>query len=165
MESAMEEVSLADEDGAIRQPRLWSEDGWTAEVIKNDNDDGWAVAMFKEGQTEPALIGPWTMGRDKKNPKPLDRSAFLTLVKTAGEFIGRLEQQQRARLRKDLVVGWAPERVFVSMVVVPDEDYPYAVLEARDEAGELLGRKEVEASFKFGEESVGRWIASEYTKA
>jgi hypothetical protein len=48
-------------------------------VIKND--DGWAVAMTPDGgQVEPALVGPWTMGRDKKNPKPLDSSAFNTLA-------------------------------------------------------------------------------------
>ena len=47
-------------------------------VIKNEDDDGWAVAMTPDGQAEPALVGPWTMGRDKKNPKPLDSSAFST---------------------------------------------------------------------------------------
>jgi hypothetical protein len=29
------------------------------------------------------------MGRDKKNPKPLDASAFQTLVKTASEVLRR----------------------------------------------------------------------------
>ena len=48
----------------IKQPRLWVVDGWTAKVIKNEDDDGWAVAMIKEGEPEPALVGPWTMGRD-----------------------------------------------------------------------------------------------------
>ena len=32
------------------------------------------------------------MGRDKKSPKPLDQSAFLTLVKTATEVLIRHEQ-------------------------------------------------------------------------
>ena len=53
-------------------PHLWRDDGWTARVIKNEDDDGWAVEMIKDGEPEPALVGPWTMGRDKKNPKPLD---------------------------------------------------------------------------------------------
>ena len=35
--------------------------------------------MIKDGEPEPALVGPWTMGRDKKNPKPLDGFAFSTL--------------------------------------------------------------------------------------
>lgn len=42
--------------------------------------------MVKDGETEPALVEPWTLGRDKKNPKPLDSNAFSTLVKTASEF-------------------------------------------------------------------------------
>ena len=41
--------------------------------------------MIKQGEPEPALVGPWTMGRDKKNPKPLDTAAFHTLVKTASK--------------------------------------------------------------------------------
>ncbi len=79
---------LLDPDAKIEQPRLWHDNGWTARVIKNDDDDGWAVAMTKDGAAEPALIGPWTMGRDKKNPKPLDGNAFSTLVKTASELCG-----------------------------------------------------------------------------
>ena len=69
----------------IQEPRQWQGEGWTAQVIKNEDDDGWAVAMYKDGESEPALVGPWTMGRDKKNPKPLDGNAFITLVKTASE--------------------------------------------------------------------------------
>ena len=53
---------------AIHEARLWHDNGWTARVIKNEDDDGWAVAMTPLGQAEPALVGPWTMGRDKKNP-------------------------------------------------------------------------------------------------
>ena len=64
----------------IHEPRLWRDDGWTARVIKNNDDDGWAVEMTRQGEAEPALTGPWTMGRDKKNPKPLDVNAFLSLI-------------------------------------------------------------------------------------
>ena len=60
------------EDALVQEARLWQGNGWTAKVIKNDDDEGWAVAMIKDGEPEPALVGPWTMGRDKKNPKPLD---------------------------------------------------------------------------------------------
>ena len=77
-------------DEATLNPRLMVDDGWTAKVVKNDSDDGWAVEMYKDGQSEPALVGPWTMGRDKKNPKPLDPNAFHTLVKTATEVLARL---------------------------------------------------------------------------
>ena len=32
----------------IQEARLWRDNGWTAKVIKND-DDGWAVAMTPDG--------------------------------------------------------------------------------------------------------------------
>src|ERR1700750_806149 len=83
-------------DIPIREARLWSDQGWQARVTKNGEDAGGAVAMSQDGEAEPALVGPWTMGRDKKNPKPLDTSAFNTLVKTAAEFVRRHEQQLHA---------------------------------------------------------------------
>src|SRR3954451_12014650 len=87
-----------------QEPRLWRDDGWTARVVKNEDDDGWAVEMTKDGEPEPALVGPWTMGRDKKNPKPLDPNAFNTLVKTAYEVRRRHEQHLHATLNKRVVV-------------------------------------------------------------
>jgi len=54
------------ENQVIQEARLWSDRGWTARIIKNEEDEGWAVAMIKDGHQEPALVGPWTMGRDKK---------------------------------------------------------------------------------------------------
>ena len=81
----------------VHEDRLWRDNGWTARVVKNEDDEGWAVEMIKDGEPEPALVGPWTMGRDKKNPKPLDSAAFLTLVKTAAEVIRRHEQQHARR--------------------------------------------------------------------
>ena len=59
----------------IHDPTFWRDNGWTARVIKNEDDEGWAVAMTRDGEAEPALVGPWTMGRDKKNPKPLDATS------------------------------------------------------------------------------------------
>ena len=87
-----ESADPAQEATVIHEPRLWAQKGWTARVVKNEDDDGWAVEMTPDGQAEPALIGPWTMGRDKKNPKPLDTNAFNTLVKTASEVVRRHEQ-------------------------------------------------------------------------
>jgi hypothetical protein len=117
-------------------PRLWRADGWIAKVIKNIDDDGWAVEMTREGDSEPALVGPWTMGRDKKNPKPLDTNAFHTLVKTATEVMQRHAQQRRAMLHKSTTVtDAAGARVRVDLDVVPDEDDPHAFLSAWDAAG------------------------------
>src|SRR3954453_21949479 len=90
-----------DPDELVQEARLWKGNGWTARVVKNEDDEGWAVEMVKDGEPEPALVGPWTMGRDKKNPKPLDTAAFLTLVKTAAEVIRRHEQHSHAELHKE----------------------------------------------------------------
>ena len=35
-----------DDDAPVQEPRLWQGNGWTARVIKNEDDDGWAVAMI-----------------------------------------------------------------------------------------------------------------------
>jgi maltose-binding protein MalE len=148
----------------LQEPRLWQDEHWTAHVIKNEDDDGWAVAMFKAGESEPALVGPWTMGRDKKNPKPLDGPAFITLVKTASEFVRRHEQQLHAELHQHIEVSAAAGRVAVSLDIVPDEDNPYATLSAHNEAGELLAQVRVAASFKLNRACAMAWADSRFKK-
>ena len=141
----------------VHEPRLWRDNGWTARVIKNEDDDGWAVAMTPDGQVEPALVGPWTMGRDKKNPKPLDTSAFNTLVKTAAEFVRRHEQQLQATLHREMVITHAGGRVSVTLDIEPDEENPSAMLRATDAAGEVLGEASVTPGFKLTRASAGAW--------
>lgn len=148
----------------IQEPRLWRGDGWTARVIKNEDDDGWAVAMFKDGESEPALVGPWTMGRDKKNPKPLDINAFHTLVKTAGEFVRRNEQHLHASLHQSITVTARSERVTVCLDIVPDEDNPYAMLSAKDEGDELLAEVRVAPSFKLNRSSAVAWAEGGFAR-
>ncbi len=150
--------------GATQQARLWQGDGWTARVLKNEDDDGWAVAMIKDGEPEPALIGPWTMGRDKKNPKPLDGPAFSTLVKTASEFVRRHEQQLHATLHQSLAVSSRGARVTVSLDIVPDEDNPAATLSAHDEAGGQLAQQRVSPSFKLNRVSATAWADGGFLK-
>jgi hypothetical protein len=147
-----------DDDAPVNEPRLWRANGWTARVVKNGDDDGWAVEMLKHGEPEPALVGPWTMGRDKKNPKPLDAPAFHTLVKTAAEVLRRHEQQLHALLHKNVAVSTPGGRVDVTLDIVPDEDAPYALLRAHDADGEPLGEVRVEAGFKLNAASAGAWI-------
>jgi hypothetical protein len=147
-----------------QDPKLWKADGWTARVIKNEDDDGWAVEMTCDGESEPALVGPWTMGRDKKNPKPLDASAFGVLVKTANEVLARHAQQRHAMLHRSVTVedardGVRGARTRVDLDVVPDEDEPHAILTAWDEAGEVVKRSRVGASFKLSGESARKWLA------
>ena len=148
----------------IQQPRLWHADGWTARVIKNEDDDGWAVAMVKDGDAEPALVGPWTMGRDKKNPKPLDGNAFSTLVKTASEFVRRSEQQLHASLHQSITVTAGSGRVTVCLDIVPDEDNPFAMLSAKDEGDELLAEVRVVPSFKLNRSSAVAWAEGGFAR-
>ena len=146
------------------EPRLWSDDGWTANIIKNEDDDGWAVAMTKDGAREPALVGPWTMGRDKKNPKPLDGAAFITLVKTASEFVRRQEQQQHAALHQSISGAVGSSRVTVSLDIEPDDDNPSALLTAHDDGGEQLAQVRVSPGFKLNRASAVKWAESGYPK-
>lgn len=151
-----------DEPALIQEDRVWQGQGWTARVIKNEDDDGWAVAMIKDGEPEPALVGPWTMGRDKKNPKPLDISAFHTLVKTANEVIRRHEQQLHAQLHKSTVVSTEQGELKITLDIVPDEDNPYAVLTAVDQMGEQVAQVRVQPTFKLSPSSAMTWVDNDF---
>ena len=148
----------------IHEDRLWSDGPWTARVIKNEDDDGWAVAMHLDGATEPALVGPWTMGRDKKNPKPLDTAAFNTLVKTAKEVIRRSEQQLHAQLNRNVTVNADGRRVRVALAIVPDEEGATATLSAHDEFDAELARAPVPPTFKLTVDSAQAWIAAGFER-
>jgi hypothetical protein len=148
----------------LHEPTLWRDNGWTARVIKNNDDDGWAVEMIKAGEAEPALVGPWTMGRDKRNPKPLDTAAFNTLVKTASEVLRRHEQQLHAQLHKSLFVMTPSGRVEVSLDIVPDDDDAHAVLSAVDAEGNELARVRVAANFRLSAASAAAWIDGGFVK-
>ena len=136
----------------------WKKAGWIAQVIKNDSDDGWAVAMTRIGADEPSLVGPWTMGRDKRNPKPLDASAFATLVKTASEVVRRHEQQLHAQLNKSVHITTADgQRLRVALAIVPDEEGATATLSAQDELGEEVARASAPPTFKLTPASAAAW--------
>ena len=153
-----DEASAENESASsVHEPRLWRDNGWTARVIKNEDDEGWAVAMIKDGEPEPALVGPWTMGRDKKNPKPLDTNAFNTLVKTASEVIRRHEQSLQATLHKEIAISCAAGRITVALDIVPDDDDPHAMLSAADEGGAELARVKVSAGFRLNRASATAW--------
>ena len=161
------DVTENDSDDArvpINEPRLWSDNGWTARVIKNADDEGWAVEMIMDGEPEPALVGPWTMGRDKKNPKPLDAAAFNTLVKTASEVLRRHEQHLRATLHKKVVVNAPSGRITVTLDIVPDDDDPHAILSAEDAFGESLGQVRVSAAFKLTAAVAAGWIENDFRR-
>jgi hypothetical protein len=151
---------------SVHEARLWCDDGWTARVIKNEDDEGWAVEMIKDGEAEPALVGPWTMGRNKKDPKPLDTSAFNTLVKTASEVLRRHEQQLRAQMHKQVRVASADgnDELDVTLDIVPDEIEPYALLSALDAFGEQLAQVQVTPGFKLTKASAAAWVENGFRR-
>ncbi len=160
----MTEPNDAEMPTSLNDARLWRDNGWTARVVKNEDDEGWAVEMIKDGEPEPALVGPWTMGRDKKNPKPLDTSAFHTLVKTASEVLRRHEQQLHAMLHKSISVTAEGGRITVTLDIVADEDDPYALLSAHDAAGEQLAQVRVAPDFKLAAASASAWIENDFRR-
>lgn len=156
--------SDSDVSDVIHEARLWRDDGWTARVIDNDDDDGWAVEMVKDGEPEPALVGPWTMGRDKRNPKPLDGAAFRTLVKTAAEVLRRHEQQTQAERHRSVIVTAGSARITVKLDIVADDDDPYAELSAFDALEEELARVRVRANFRLDARTASAWIDAGYRR-
>ncbi|NYG35042.1 hypothetical protein HZU83_17270 [Sphaerotilus montanus] len=162
----MSDASEVEEDpfAPVQSPRLWRDEVWTAKVIRNEGDEGWAVSMTRHGESEPALVAPWTMGRDKKNPKPLDMAAFNTWVKTASEVLRRHEQQLHAQLHKSAYVSTDHGRVLVTLDIVPDEFEPNATLSAFDADGGELARVRVSPAFKLNGASALAWVESEFAR-
>jgi hypothetical protein len=119
-----------DTPDTIQEPRCWSDGRWTAQVIKNE----------------------------EKNPKPLDVSAFHTLVKTASEVVRRHEQQLHAQLNKSVHITTADgQRLRVALAIVPDEEGATATLSAQDELGEEVARASAPPTFKLTPASAAAW--------
>jgi len=137
-------------------PRLWKKSGWIARVIKNDSDEGWAVSMTREGDPDPVLVSPWTMGRDKVNPKPLNTTDFATLEKGANDVLRRHQAALRARLHKEATcAGEDGRRLRVELDVQPDEDDPHAILAVFDgTTGQAVRTGRVDPQFRLTEANV-----------
>ena len=129
---------------------LWQKNGWIARVIKNEDDDGWAVEMTRVGDSEPALVGPWVMGRDKKNPKPLNQKDFNTLVKTAVEVLDRHAQHARALVHKSVTfLDDGGRRIRVDVDLSTDEEDPRPTFACFDDrSGAALGNGRAAVGFK-----------------
>lgn len=149
-----------DMEDETSNPRLWKKAGWIACVIKNENDEGWAVSMTRMGDSEPVLVSPWTMGRDKVNPKPLDHSGFATLVKGANDVLRRHEDALRARLHRSITcTSEAGQRLRANLDIQLDEDDPHALLAVIDEqTSDVVRRGRVSSSFKLSETTVRRFM-------
>jgi hypothetical protein len=141
--------------------RTWVASGFTARVIKNEDDEGWAVTMTRDGDSEPVLTSPWTMGRDKKNPKPLNYADFKTLLKGAQDVVTRHEAQARAQRHRSVrVVGAEGTPVRIDLDIAADEDDPHAMLTAWGPVGEKLAERRVTPEFKLSSKSADQWVAS-----
>ncbi len=149
-----------DETEDTSDPRVWKKAGWIARVIKNENDEGWAVSMTRVQDSEPALVSPWTMGRDKVNPKPLDSTGFATLLKGANDVLRRHAAAEHARMHRSITcVLDGGQRVKADLDIQQDEDDPHAILTVTEEAtGETVRQGRVNASAKLSEASVQRFV-------
>ena len=148
------------DSGREGDERTWVASGFTARVIKNEDDEGWAVTMTRDGDSEPVLTSPWTMGRDKKNPKPLNYSDFKTLLKGALDLVTRHEAHAQAQRHRSMrVVDAEGTSVRVDLDVAADEEDPHAVLTAWGLVGEKLAERRVAADFKLSSTSAGQWVA------
>lgn len=156
----LRDALLMDDTEETSDPRLWKKAGWVARVIKNENDEGWAVSMTRVQDSEPSLVSPWTMGRDKVNPKPLDSAGFATLLKGANDVLRRHEATLQARLHRSITcVGEGGRRMRAALDIQQDEDDPHAILSVVDEGtGEVVRQGRVSAASKLNEASVQRFI-------
>lgn len=149
----------------IHQERLWQERGWTARITRSEDGEGWSVEMTPDGEHEPALVGPWPSGRDPQQPRPLDASAFNTLVKGATEIRQRNERHLQAMLHRRLSVHAQGREWNVVLDVVPDEFEPHAMLSAVDDEGIMVARQRVEAEFRLTAATALDWIVSDFRHA
>lgn len=154
---------LAPMDDVIEEttdPRMWKKQGWIARVIRSEDGDGWAASMTRVGDSEPALVTPWTMGRDKVNPKPLDHSGFATLLKGATEVLRRHEAAAHARLNRSITcLSESGHRLNVKFVIQQDEDDPHAILTVIDELTNTLVRTgRASPGFKLTEANVQKFV-------
>jgi hypothetical protein len=137
----------------------WVDKGWTAEVVLNEDGGGWAVAMTKDGHDEPVLVVPWVMGRNKKDPKPLNVADFTSQVKAAQDYLTRREDQIRQAHRKIVHVDDADgERVKVVFDVIPDEFEPEGQLVAWSSAGNELAQVSCAAGLKLTQSVAKDWV-------
>lgn len=149
-----------DVSNEIMEPTLWRKGEWTARVVRNHDGDGWAVEMTRAGASEPSLVGPWTMGRDKVNPKPLDAGAFATLVKGASEIMRRHEAAARERLHRSIsFVADGGQRLCANLDIAEDDDDPHAILAVVDElSGEALRSGRVSPGYKLTAATAQRFL-------
>jgi len=148
-----------------KEDMTMSDRGWTAQIIRDDEaEGGWAITMTPDGADEPVYSGPWTMGRNKKDPKPLKTKDFLVWIKSAKEFLERSQRQNNQSNRKSIdLTDEAGDFVRVIFDVINDGE-ARGELVANNQVGLELARVDTSPNFKLTIESAEDWIASGYEK-
>ena len=83
----------ADAPDPIQEARLWCGNGWTARVVKNEDDEGWAVEMILDGESEQIPLDDMVQRAVAMKPDLIGFTAtspFFHLSKTVAEGIKRL---------------------------------------------------------------------------
>lgn len=145
--------------------RNWSEGGWSASIVRNQDGDAWVVQMRRSGESEPVLLAPWATERDGAGPKPLDQPAFNALVKAAADTLERQARQMHASLHKRVALSLGSGRWEVTLDLVPDEYDPHALLSAVDDGGECVARERVLPDFKLTSATARAWIEAGFRQA
>jgi len=141
----------------------WSGRGWNAQVIQNEDGGGWACEMRRDGDRDPVYVGPWTMGRNKVDPKPLSQNAFNSWVKSASEFMMRSNMQKRRKDRQTFDITTDDgEKITVIYDIQRGEYESVGVLTAENVFSEEIARVEVDLRFSFTIEAAEDWIQSDY---
>lgn len=140
--------------------------GWHAQVIVSEEGEGWAVELRRDGDEDPVLVSPWTMGRNKVDPKPMNDADFGALIKAAGDFLARAERQQRDALRREhRVAGPKGTSVKVVFEVIPDESDPVGRLRAFNDRGEVLAEEEISLEQPFTRQRAEAWAKRGFNRA
>jgi hypothetical protein len=136
----------------------WSGKGWNAQVIQNEDGGGWAVEMRRDGDDDPVYVAPWTMGRNKVDPKPLSLKAFNTWVKSASEFLMRSQHQTRTADRSTVTITTDEGESLKIIFDIERGDYDSTgVLIAEDLVGEEVARVETYSTFVLDVDSAEEW--------
>lgn len=146
-----------------KPPIVWemAADGWNAKIIDHPDDDGWALAMTRDGDDEPLLVVPWVMGRNKRDPKPLNELDFRTQVKAARDFYTRMQNQARAAFRRSYTVYTDDDQSVTVVFDVDQDDFePQGILTATDPMGDELARFTVASGLKLSRAMAQRWVAA-----
>lgn len=150
-------------ESVIQEPRLWSDETWTVRIVTHEAGSGWAAEIHRNGESEPVLVCPWEVDREK-NPRSLDGSGFDMLIKTAIDMRRRQERQLQAMLHKSVTVQTRSALITVTLDIVPDEDDSHALLAATDDTGTQLAEVRVAPAFKLSQRVASAWVDSGYRK-